>query len=235
MIARIKFKKIASSKFIGHLDMIRYFQKAFKRANLDVTYSQGFNPHQLITFAAPLGVGLTSDGEYLDLTLNSSEKPQVMIDKINKAMASNIIVTDFKILPKNSKNAMSIVAGADYLVSLKEGYDFLEKDAFENKFLDFIKQDNIIITKKTKKSERKIDIKPFIYHYEFNEKNKRPSIYLRLATGSANNLKAELVMEAFYNYVDLTYNKFAFQIHRMDTLKVVKDGDTEKLVPLNFF
>lgn len=235
MIARIKFKKMGSSKFIGHLDMIRYFQKAFKRANLDVTYSQGFNPHQLITFAAPLGVGITSEGEYLDLSLNSSEKPQIMIDKINQAMASNILVTDFRILPDNSKNAMSIVAAADYLLSLKEGYEFITKDDFRNKFLEFINQDKIIITKKTKKSERKIDIKPSIYHYEFNKENKGPSIYLRLATGSANNLKAELVMEAFYKHIDLAYNKYAFAIHRIDTLKVVKDGNIEKLLPLNYF
>ena len=69
MKTRIKFTKSGPLKFIGHLDVMRYFQKAFRRAELDVEYSQGFNPHQLMSFAAPLGVGLTSDGEYLDLQL----------------------------------------------------------------------------------------------------------------------------------------------------------------------
>ena len=67
MKVRIEFSKTGSMKFIGHLDVMRYFQKAIRRSGIDVSYSQGFNPHQLISFAAPLGVGLTSDGEYMDM------------------------------------------------------------------------------------------------------------------------------------------------------------------------
>ena len=72
MKVRIKFSKTGCMKFIGHLDVMRYFQKAIRRCGLDVSYSQGYNPHQLISFAAPLGVGLTSDGEYMDMQLESS-------------------------------------------------------------------------------------------------------------------------------------------------------------------
>lgn len=54
-------------KFIGHLDTMRYFQKAMRRADIDIAYSTGFSPHQIMSFAAPLGVGITSDGEYLDI------------------------------------------------------------------------------------------------------------------------------------------------------------------------
>ena len=60
-------------KFIGHLDMMRYFQKAIRRANIPIAYSGGFSPHQIMSFAAPLGVGITSDGEYLDIEVNSTE------------------------------------------------------------------------------------------------------------------------------------------------------------------
>ena len=66
MTVRIKFSKFGAMKFIGHLDVMRYFQKAIRRAELDVCYSNGFHPHQVMSFAAPLGVGLTSDGEYVD-------------------------------------------------------------------------------------------------------------------------------------------------------------------------
>ena len=98
MVARIKFTKLGSAKFIGHLDLLRYFQKAFKRAKLDLAYSQGYNPRQITTFASPLGVGLTSEGEYLDLTLNSSDSPEQMIERINKVMADNIQVVGYTIL-----------------------------------------------------------------------------------------------------------------------------------------
>ena len=59
-------------KFIGHLDLMRYFQKVFRKAGLPVAYSQGFNPHQIMSFAAPLGVGLTSEGEYVDVEVTES-------------------------------------------------------------------------------------------------------------------------------------------------------------------
>ena len=58
MKIRIKFAKIGPVKYVGHLDMLRYFQKLMRRAGIDITYSEGFNPHQKMSFAAPLGVGV---------------------------------------------------------------------------------------------------------------------------------------------------------------------------------
>ena len=68
---RLKFSKNGPIKFIGHLDVMRYFQKAIRRADIDIKYSEGFSPHQILSFAQPLSVGATSDGEYLDMTVNS--------------------------------------------------------------------------------------------------------------------------------------------------------------------
>ncbi|MFR1256681.1 MAG: TIGR03936 family radical SAM-associated protein [Eubacterium sp.] len=65
MKTRMRFTKTGTVKFIGHLDCMRFFQKALRRARLDVAYSQGYSPHQLMSFASPLGVGITSDGELL--------------------------------------------------------------------------------------------------------------------------------------------------------------------------
>ena len=65
MKIRVKFKKWGCMKFIGHLDMMRYFQKAVRRADIDIRYSEGYSAHQIMSFAAPLGVGITSDGEYI--------------------------------------------------------------------------------------------------------------------------------------------------------------------------
>ena len=57
MKVRIKFAKEGMMKFIGHLDIMRYFQKAIRRAELPIAYSGGFSPHMILSFAAPLGVG----------------------------------------------------------------------------------------------------------------------------------------------------------------------------------
>ena len=74
MMVRVKFAKYGPLRFTGHLDVLRFFQKAIRRAGLDVVYTHGFNPHQVMSFAAPLGVGLCSVGEYMDVEIASSEE-----------------------------------------------------------------------------------------------------------------------------------------------------------------
>ena len=73
MMVRVKFAKYGPLRFTGHLDVLRFFQKAIRRAGLDVVYTHGFNPHQVMSFAAPLGVGLCSVGEYMDVEITSSD------------------------------------------------------------------------------------------------------------------------------------------------------------------
>ena len=69
MKVRVKFAKEGVMKFIGHLDIMRYFQKAVKRAGLDASFSEGFSPHMVMSFASPLGVGIESEGEYMDIEI----------------------------------------------------------------------------------------------------------------------------------------------------------------------
>ena len=85
MKIRIKFSKQGHMKFIGHLDTMRYFQKVMRRANVDICYSEGFSPHQKMSFAAPLGVGIVSNGEYFDIEVNSTDSSNEMIKRINEA------------------------------------------------------------------------------------------------------------------------------------------------------
>lgn len=259
MKARIKFTKAGSMKFVGHLDIMRHFQKVFRRSGIKVSYSQGFNPHQILSFAAPLGVGLTSDGEYLDLQLNEWDSSENMINQINDEMNDEIKVISFRQLEEDSKPSMAIVAAADYLVSIKDGYFVC--DNFLEQLTEFIKRESITILKKTKKSEKMIDIKPYIYQYhtdkasfealvghaiseEFAEQyDNGIKIYIQLTTGSVINIKPELLLEAFCEYKGIPYNEFAYQVHRLEMYAdlnaekgQVNANDSEKtrqLVPLD--
>ena len=102
MKARIKFSKVGSMRFIGHLDLMRFFQKAFRRAKIAISYSQGYSPHQLMSFASPLGIGLSSDAEYLDIVLDDTQDVQGIVEQINEAMNDEICVKEFTILKRRS-------------------------------------------------------------------------------------------------------------------------------------
>ena len=114
MKIRIKFSKDGSMRFIGHLDTMRYFQKAMRRADIDIAYSTGFSPHQIMSFAAPLGVGITSEGEYLDIEVHSTRSTADSLAALNDTMVEGFAVRDYRRLPDDAKTAMSIVSCADY-------------------------------------------------------------------------------------------------------------------------
>lgn len=225
MKIRIKFKKVGSLKFIGHLDVMRYFQKAFRRAEVDIAYSKGFSPHQLLSFAAPLGIGLTSEGEYLDAEFVTSDTSEEMLRRINETMVEELCILEFKQLPEDADNAMASVAGADYCICIREGY--YENASFFEKLEQFANQEQIVIMKKTKKSEKEVDIRPMIYKIEQRDN----CIFMQLATGSVANLKPETVMMALCNYCGVEYEPFGTQIHRLETYmwNPQKEGE---LIPL---
>ncbi len=119
MKVRMKFAKTGPLMYVGHLDLLRYFQKVFRRAGVDIAYSQGFSPHQITSFAAPLGLGITSEGEYLDAEFNSITTSKDMLERINAAALTPYIkVTEFVVLREGAKKAMASVAGADYYVTV---------------------------------------------------------------------------------------------------------------------
>ena len=99
MKVRVKFAKEGAMKFIGHLDIMRYFQKAIKRAGIDVAYSEGFSPHMIMSFAAPLGVGVTSTAEYFDMEINMPISGKEAVKRLNEVMVEG---NGSKKLPKNS-------------------------------------------------------------------------------------------------------------------------------------
>lgn len=230
MKIRIKFAKTGNMKFIGHLDILRYFQKAMRRADVDIAYSEGFSPHQKMSFAAPLGVGLTSSGEYFDIEVHSTQASKDMIQCINDAMVEGMDVLNYVQLPDDSKNAMSLVAAADYQVSFRE--DYIPEQPIYEQYMEFYNQNQIEILKKTKKSEQLVDIKPLILETYFEgNTEEHPVIFMKLVTGSANNLKPELVMQAFYEYLGLKLESFAIEVKRLE----LYGENNGTLIPLDGF
>lgn len=249
---RIKFQKYGVMKFIGHLDMMRYFQKAIRRAGIDIAYSEGYSPHQIMSFAAPLGVGVTSDGEYFDIEVKSSKSSQDAIEALNQTMVEGIRVLEYKRLPDTAKTAMSLVSAASYLIYVKSGYEALTAsiEGLQAKVEAFYQeQDEINIVKQTKKQEINMNLKPLIYEMkalnlkdlqhlhevqvenpeilasccnQFLEQEETihslsvPALYLKVCTGSADNVKPELVLEAFCQFHGLPYEPFGLQIHRLE-------------------
>ncbi|MBQ7469091.1 MAG: DUF2344 domain-containing protein [Pseudobutyrivibrio sp.] len=219
MRARVKFAKTGIMRYVGHLDLMRFFQKAVKRSNLPIKYSEGFNPHQIMSFAAPLGVGLTSEGEYMDIDLKEKVDAAMALEVLNKNMVEGLEITGFKYLPDDAEKCMSAVTAASYIVTYKDSKDdacYIDNITdLKAKFFDEAHAINIV--KKTKKGERELDLKPLIYHFNISIEDKVPVYDLLLSSGSTDNIKPELVVKAFHEFLGLPeFDDLSLDIKRVD-------------------
>lgn len=211
MKVRVKFKKYGSLRFIGHLDVMRFFQKVMRRAKIPIAFTAGYNPHMIMSFASPLGIGLTSEGEYFDMELAGHISSAEAVRRMNAVSAEGIEVVSFRQIAEEKKmTGMAIVAAADYLVGWKNAEDAA---AFtEETIAGFLRQQEIVVLKQTKRSEQEADIRPLVYQMELREKG----IYLQLAAGSAQNLKPELVMSALCRFAGIDRVSDTFTWHRLE-------------------
>lgn len=228
MKLRIKFRKYGVMKYIGHLDILRYFQKVIRRSGIDVAYSKGYSPHQIMSFAAPLGVGLESNGEYMDIETNSITTSKDMIQRLNEANVDGIEILSVKLLPDSAGNAMASVAAAAYTLTFKEG----KKPAFDyiGKLSNFYNNDSLPFEKETKRGSAVIDLKPAIYQLEVRNED---SIYMLVNASSSGNIKPTMVMDAYFAFHNETPEEHSLQITREEIYINIGTEEKMNLVPMD--
>lgn len=224
MKIRIKFSKYGIMKYIGHLDMMRFFQKAIRRAGIDIRYSEGFSPHQVMSFAAPLGVGMESRGEYMDIEVLSMTGTQEMKEALNQAMVEGVEILSVTVLPDNAKNAMASVAAASYLLQKKEG-DYPAED-LSGQLQAFLSQETIPYTKETKRSVVELNLKEGIYELSADRSD---AIRMTVNASSGGNIKPGMVMEAFCTFAGMEIPACDYQIIKLETYADLAN----KLIPLD--
>ncbi len=223
MKIRIKFRKHGAMKFIGHLDVMRYFQKAIRRSDINIRYSEGFSPHQIMSFAAPLGVGITSNGEYVDIDVLSTFSSEEAVRRLNDTMSEGFEIVSYRLLPDSAANAMSIVAAADYTLTFRPGYEPTDKKPEEwfREMAVFFDRPEVFVSKKTKKGETQVNLKPLVYELKLTESDGKegqlphtPALFMKVSSGSAANVKPDMVLDAFYAELGQERPPFAFLIQR---------------------
>lgn len=226
MKVRVKFAKYGALRFIGHLDVMRFFQKALRRAQIDVAFTSGFSPHQIMSFAAPLGLGLESTGEYMDLELQSHQGSEDFLKRLRAACVPGLDILSVKALPDNAGNAMASVAAADYLAEFRDGRSFT---GYEEALRAFYAQETILVTKQTKKNMLEVDLKPGIYALEIQD----GAVFMQVDASSSGNIKPSVVMEQFLSFAGIAVEEFGLQITRLETYLDAGEDGNRVLLPLD--
>lgn len=154
------FEKSERLRHIGHLDIQRAVQRALRRSGLPVSYSKGFNPHILLTFASALSTGAAGRREILEVQLEREVTPEAFLQAMNTAMPPDMQLSEAKVLPDQHVALMAAVAAADYTLTLD---DAQAADMIAAKLEAFLAQESIMAMRKTKSGMKETDIRPLIH------------------------------------------------------------------------
>ena len=215
---RIKFTRTGPVSYIGHLDLLRYFQKIIAKSGIDIKYSQGFNPHQLVSFAYPLGVSMETHGDYMDMEVESYESTDAIVNSLNSVMNEGITVVSASVVPEGEPTAMASVYMADYDVFIDGTYD-------DNEIKDYLSQKEILIIKDSKKGQVESDIRPGIKELRIEG----DKLFMKLSSGSSLNVKPASVVDTLNAFTGK--NREINLIRRLEIYK----GDENGIKPLGEF
>lgn len=191
MVIRFKFKKFGPVVYIGHLDIMRFFQKAIRRSGIDAAYTEGYSPHLKLSFAQPLSVGVETDGDYFDLEMNSLPDMENIVKIMNVQCVEGIEILNATLLDDDTVNGMSSVKTADYLYYFDDLSD--DKELIGN----FFSQDSFIFEYVRKDKVKTKDLMEDIYEYKILSDTE---MLVKVNASSAGNLKADVVTEALEKF-----------------------------------
>ena len=123
---RLRFSRGPELKYISHLDLMRAWERAFRRAKLPLAYSQGFTPHPRISLAAPLPLGVTSDAEMMELYLTRWLSTQTFLSMVGAQIPPGLGISEVWIIGEQAPSLQSQVSFAGYRVGISQEISLAE-------------------------------------------------------------------------------------------------------------
>jgi len=173
---RITFSKTEAMRFTGHLDLILTWERTFRRANLPLSYSEGFNPRPVINLAAPLPLGFISTAEVGDFWLSEHLIPDEVLESLNRSLPPGLIIHSLvEIAHLHGGKLPSLVERSEYTVTLSEEYPRLQQE------IELLLQSPQCIRIRKKKE---YDLRPLIHDITLGSKGEGfpPSLFISLLT-----------------------------------------------------
>ena len=183
------FEKGERIRHIGHLDIQRSVQRGLRRSGLPVAYSNGFNPHILITFASALSTGACGTHEIMDVTMAEEVSEREFLDRMNKAMPPEMQLSQARAVDQKHPALMASLRAANYDLLIRNE-DQAEK--LIAAIPGMMARDSIPAMRKTKTALKECDIKPLIYEL----KGENQHLYTTLVLTEREACKPGMLIEA---------------------------------------
>jgi len=221
---RLKFEKGRSVMFISHLDVIRVFERAFRRANLPISYTKGFNPRPKMTFTPALPVGTTSCSEYMDCEFDEEILPRDVMIRLNNVLPIGIKILEAEVA--DNKLPLSSLNAASYVVSIEDGSNNEAK--LRNAIKEVENSKEIFIEKQSKSGAKQVNIIPLIYSIEVLESNSEGiKILMKLSIGQEGSISPSVIISVLERIAG-----FEFEINYIFRREIYYFDGNKKIFPI---
>lgn len=195
MLVRLEYSVGNEVRYLSHLDFLRLFTRAFRRAGLPIAYSQGFNPHPKIAFGPPLPVGVTGSSEYLDLELNERIPIEELISRLKQALPQGVDVKQGKEINGKAPALMTVIQRARYQVAvpLEETGEQLN---WQEMLANLLSRSSIVVSRRTKEGQRAKEIRPGIFRLDIETQEQVAVLSMDLQIGNQGAVRPDEVVRA---------------------------------------
>ena len=222
MRAMIRFGKQPRLRFISHLDLQRFFQRALNRTGLPVAYTQGFNPHAIMSFGSALALGWTSEYEILDVKLSVPMGRKRTEEAMRQALPEDLPVLEVRMVDDRHPAPMAMVRASDYEIALSGENAGAVLDAVDA----FLASEQVMAVRKTKSGEKEIDIRPLAISLE----RAGDVLLARLKLTETDTLKPDLLVNSLAKLAGVEPPEA--RIHRKCLLGEDESGALQPLMEL---
>ncbi|MCC3867628.1 TIGR03936 family radical SAM-associated protein [Terrisporobacter mayombei] len=224
-LIRAKYKKEDDMIFISHLDLQRLLQRAFRRAEINLSYSQGFNPHPKMSYGNALALGVESQGEYVDIEIEDDISVEEFLKRINEQLPKGVEFIKGEEITSQTPSLSSEIEYGEYLFNIDLDKP-LSKELVKTRVLELIKSESIMITKKNKKGKLvESNIRPLIKTFDLVVlDDNRATFEAIIATGSKANLNINTLIPILLEILDINIDPKEAETIRRD-LYAVKEGE----------
>jgi len=186
---RIRYSKDPSIRFIGHLDLLRTWERALRRAQIPMAYSQGFHPHPRINLGAALPLGYSSECELIDLWIENKIETTEIMSRISHSLPPGIELTSVDPIPVSSPSLQKSIRWAEYLTILDQKFSVEE---MKLKVKELLAQDTLQRTRRGKT----YDLRPLLDSIEVIELERRATLRMTLSSSQQGTGRPDEVLDA---------------------------------------
>jgi len=219
-----QFKRTNELRFLSHLDQQRLFQRAFRRSDMQVDYSLGFNPHPKMAFALAMSVGLTSDCEYGDVVLTDNVSCDAFINQMNAVLPKGLEILSARILEEGQPSLSASLSKSHYQLKVKLTNP-VSQDDLSKALKIYLDYPTILMQKRNKKGKLiEKNIRPFMESIVINPEettDELATIEMFLNYIEQQCVKPELILTSINEQVrELFIIDPTIQIHRKSLILV---------------